>query len=344
MDMTLATLNIGGAPRKVILHAPKNGFFYVIDRDNGKLISAEKLGKVTWAEKVDLATGKPVLTPERALRERPGDAVAELPGRAQSLSRSPSARRPASCTCRPSRCRRSSAATWTTRTGIRCRRRSSSPAFPTADGDAPADGGKSFLVAWDPVKQRALGSSRRRVRTTAARWPRPVTSCSRARPMVTSMPTAPRRPQGLVVLRRHRGARHADHVLVGKQQYLSILTGPLHGAPGGFGSLAARFGWDARIHPRRLLPSCSTARPNYRQLRRPRFRQAARWPEMTVDDALGRTHPQWSAASCANGPSVRRYVAPDLRCLDHSAHADAVFSLFVRTGNEVKACRSSRAQ
>ena len=33
MDMTLATLNIGGAPRKVMLHAPKNGFFYVIDRD-----------------------------------------------------------------------------------------------------------------------------------------------------------------------------------------------------------------------------------------------------------------------------------------------------------------------
>jgi quinohemoprotein ethanol dehydrogenase len=58
MDMTLATLNIGGAPRKVLLHAPKNGFFYVIDRDNGKLISAEKLGTVTWATKVDLATGR----------------------------------------------------------------------------------------------------------------------------------------------------------------------------------------------------------------------------------------------------------------------------------------------
>ena len=33
-----------------LLHAPKNGFFYVIDRENGKLISAEKLGKVTWAD------------------------------------------------------------------------------------------------------------------------------------------------------------------------------------------------------------------------------------------------------------------------------------------------------
>ena len=54
----------------MLLHAPKNGFFYVIDRNDGKLISAEKLGTVTWATKVDLATGRPVVAPERALRER----------------------------------------------------------------------------------------------------------------------------------------------------------------------------------------------------------------------------------------------------------------------------------
>jgi quinohemoprotein ethanol dehydrogenase len=42
-DMTLATLEIQGQPRRVMLHAAKNGFFYVIDRENGRLISAEKL-------------------------------------------------------------------------------------------------------------------------------------------------------------------------------------------------------------------------------------------------------------------------------------------------------------
>lgn len=68
MDMTLAELNINGEKRKVILHAPKNGFFYVIDRQSGKLISAEKLGKVTWAEKIDLATGRPVENPEARAR------------------------------------------------------------------------------------------------------------------------------------------------------------------------------------------------------------------------------------------------------------------------------------
>ncbi|MEQ9737758.1 MAG: PQQ-binding-like beta-propeller repeat protein, partial [Algiphilus sp.] len=54
MDMVLADLTIDDQPRKALLHAPKNGFFYVLDREDGSLISAEKLGKVTWAEGVDL--------------------------------------------------------------------------------------------------------------------------------------------------------------------------------------------------------------------------------------------------------------------------------------------------
>jgi quinohemoprotein ethanol dehydrogenase len=63
-DIELATLSIDGSSRKVLLHAPKNGFFYVIDRATGKLISAQKYAKVTWAERVDLASGRPVEAPE----------------------------------------------------------------------------------------------------------------------------------------------------------------------------------------------------------------------------------------------------------------------------------------
>ncbi len=62
-QMTLATLTIKGKRRKVLMQAPKNGFFYVIDRETGRVISAEKLGKVNWAERIDLATGRPVETP-----------------------------------------------------------------------------------------------------------------------------------------------------------------------------------------------------------------------------------------------------------------------------------------
>ena len=59
-QMTLADLVIGGQQRKVLMQAPKNGFFYVLDRRTGELISAEKFGKVTWAERIDMASGRPV--------------------------------------------------------------------------------------------------------------------------------------------------------------------------------------------------------------------------------------------------------------------------------------------
>ena len=59
-QMTLADLLIKGRHRKVLMQAPKNGFFYVLDRETGKLISAEKLGKATWAERIDVESGRPV--------------------------------------------------------------------------------------------------------------------------------------------------------------------------------------------------------------------------------------------------------------------------------------------
>ncbi len=62
--MILADLTIDGKPRKVLMQAPKNGFFYVIDRTNGKLISADGYVKQTWTTGVDMATGRPKINPE----------------------------------------------------------------------------------------------------------------------------------------------------------------------------------------------------------------------------------------------------------------------------------------
>ena len=58
--LTLADLTIGGRPRRVIMQASKNGFFYVIDRKTGKLISANNYVPVTWAKGIDQATGRPI--------------------------------------------------------------------------------------------------------------------------------------------------------------------------------------------------------------------------------------------------------------------------------------------
>ncbi len=60
----LADLQIDGEPRQVLMQAPKNGFFFVLDRATGELISAEKFARVTWATHVDLETGRPVESEE----------------------------------------------------------------------------------------------------------------------------------------------------------------------------------------------------------------------------------------------------------------------------------------
>ena len=63
--LMLLDLEIGGRERQVIVQAPKNGFFYVLDRITGELISAEAFADdLTWATSVDLESGRPVETPE----------------------------------------------------------------------------------------------------------------------------------------------------------------------------------------------------------------------------------------------------------------------------------------
>jgi quinohemoprotein ethanol dehydrogenase len=63
--INLATLNIGGQRRRVLMQAPKNGFFYVVDRTNGKLINAGQfIPGVNWATGYDMKTGRPIENPE----------------------------------------------------------------------------------------------------------------------------------------------------------------------------------------------------------------------------------------------------------------------------------------
>lgn len=62
-DMELGELTIAGRSLKVLMQASKDGFFYVIDRITGKLVSAKPFAKVTWATGIDLKTGRPVEAP-----------------------------------------------------------------------------------------------------------------------------------------------------------------------------------------------------------------------------------------------------------------------------------------
>jgi quinohemoprotein ethanol dehydrogenase len=60
-SIILADLNISGSPRKVLLHAPKNGFFYVLDRATGEFISAKPYTDVSWASAIDQKSGRPIV-------------------------------------------------------------------------------------------------------------------------------------------------------------------------------------------------------------------------------------------------------------------------------------------
>ena len=79
-NLVLAEFDINGEQRKVIMQAPKNGFFYILDRETGELLSAEKYTSVNWASHIDLETGKPVKTEQGWYKDQPKLVVPSLPG------------------------------------------------------------------------------------------------------------------------------------------------------------------------------------------------------------------------------------------------------------------------
>ena len=60
----VATLDFDGKPRKVVMQAPKNGFFYVLDAATGEFISAKNYDDINWATGVDPKTGRPIENPD----------------------------------------------------------------------------------------------------------------------------------------------------------------------------------------------------------------------------------------------------------------------------------------
>ncbi len=146
-NMITATLMIDGKPRKVLMQAPTNGFFYVLDRETGKLISAEKTGKVTWADRIDIETGRPVERP--GIRYQEGE-VTLWPGTLGTHNWQPMSYSPQTGLVYIPYMQQPS------RYGPKVQPgdfafMGTSVRFDTAD---PADG-TGALLAWDPVAQKA---------------------------------------------------------------------------------------------------------------------------------------------------------------------------------------------
>jgi quinohemoprotein ethanol dehydrogenase len=156
MDMQLAELEIDGKPRKVLLHAPKNGFFYVIDRTDGKVVSAGKIAKVTWATHIDLATGRPVEVP--GARYPDGTTFLVKPGPMGAHNWLPMAYSPRTGLAYVPT---AEMLAYFNDAGIDPKTWKRWPGFAIDGGanadflvqDADPDNGTSALIAWDPLRQ-----------------------------------------------------------------------------------------------------------------------------------------------------------------------------------------------
>ncbi len=332
MDIVLADLEIGGKPVKALMHAPKNGFFYVIDRKDGKLLSAEKIGKVTWASHIDMKTGRPVETP--GARYEDGEELvwpspfgvhnwhAMSYNPETGLAYIPTIELPALFS----------------EEGIDVKNWQS-PDFHMSVGvqfgneDTAPDAGTATLLAWDPVKQQKAWQ----IALPAAWNPGTLTTAG-----------------GLVFQGRADGVLLAYDATSGKElwsvdvgsgisappitysidgvQYVSLLVG--WGGSGLIsGSIAAQHGWAYRIHPRRLLTFALGGQMAMPPSPPPFFPKPVDVPGFEVDAAKASQGVQTYAASCVlchGGGAVSGGAAPDLRASPLTQDYDVFKALMVR--------------
>jgi quinohemoprotein ethanol dehydrogenase len=334
MDMVLATLPVDGKPRKLLLHAPKNGFFYVIDREKGKLVSAEKLGRVTWAERVDEKTGRPV----EAAGARYEDGQETLwPGPAGVHNWQPMAFHPGTGLVYVPTMelpgfyddRGVDPATWRHRPN-----NLPSMGVEYLNEDAPLDAGRSELVAWDPLARRPA-------------WKHPTPGVWNGGVIATA--------GNLVFQGQIDGSFKAYAADTGKElwsfaagnaviappltfsvegrQLVAVLAG-VSGTAGLYGSLSAQFGWQARLQPRRLLAFALDAEALLPASSPPQRVAMPDDGDFAPDPALverGASAYGQSCLGCHGPAAISGGTAPDLRASPITRQA-AEFERVVRGG------------
>jgi quinohemoprotein ethanol dehydrogenase len=156
-QLMLLDLNLKGRMRKVLMQAAKNGFFYILDRQTGELLSAEPFVQVNWAKGVDLKTGRPMVVLEAFYDKTP---VTIFPTAGGAHNWSPMSYNPATgLVYIPS-----TYGSWTFvagdevialqtgHTGLG--QVTGTPIVPPSIGPAPLEGQRGVLQAWDPVNSK----------------------------------------------------------------------------------------------------------------------------------------------------------------------------------------------
>lgn len=255
MDIELATLTIDGKPRRVLMQAPKNGFFYVIDRETGKLISAEKFAKVTWASAIG-PDGRPIETPEA--RFPTGEALIWPGGTGahnwQAMSFSPASGLvyiPMQDLPGYYNQKGMDLKTW--KPATRAVLDTGFQGFDTKDLPPPTDDKMGSLLAWDPLAQKA-------------RWSVPMLMpfnggiASTAGNLVFQGNIEGKFVAYAADTGKVLWSFDAQNGIIGPpivyqfkgRQYVTIMTG-VSAMPSNLGPASGRFGWDYRTTPRRLL-------------------------------------------------------------------------------------------
>ena len=327
MDIVLADLKIDGKPVKALMHAPKNGFFYVIYRATGKLISAEKYGKVDWAEYVDLKTGRPVerkgaryedgqelvwpspfgthnwhamsFNPNTGLVYIP---VMELPGLFtdkgidKSIWQSPNF--------------------------------SIDPGVEFARDDIPVNAGTGALRAWDPVAQKL----RWEVKLPGVWNPGTLTTAGNLviQGRTDGKLVAYRATDGESLWQFDAGlgisAPPVTYTLNGKQ-HIALLVGWGGAGPAVGGSLQAQHGWAYRAQPRRLISFSLEGKAELPKLPPPSFAKPLKQEDFKVDEMLAQQGNVLYAEHCVlchGAGAVSGGYAPDLRASTIPLYDDAL--------------------
>ncbi|MEM7542528.1 MAG: PQQ-dependent dehydrogenase, methanol/ethanol family [Pseudomonadota bacterium] len=315
MDIILADLKFGEQTIKALMHAPKNGFFYVINRENGALLSAEKVGTVTWASHVDLKTGRPVEV--AGSRYEDGEELvwpspfgvhnwhAMSYNPMTGLAYFPAIEMPA--TFRD--------------TGIDLQKWKS-PHFRVGVGvefgteDTPADYSTASLLAWDPIKQEKAWSH-----PQPPNWnPGTMTTAGnlvfqgQADGQFVAYNATNGEKLWSIDLGLGISAPPVTYTVGGKQ-YVSLLVG-WGGAGLIAGTLAAQHGWKYRSHPRRLYTFSLDGDKSVPKMPPPVWAQPVDPSDFKIDESLASYGQQLYSQSCFlchGGGAVSGGNAPDLR-------------------------------
>ena len=313
MDIELTDMKVDGQVRPVLMHAPKNGFYYVIDRETGKLISAKNIVPTTWASSIDIKTGRPVEDPKARFEN--GEAFLLEPSsmgahNVQPMSYSPKTGL-AYITATESQA-------WFTDKGVDPvhwddKSRALSPRY--ALGAPPADAAKpktpvSYLLAWNAADQTKAWSQ-----PIPAGWGGGVTSTGGDLVLNGAIDGKfniydARNGKVLWSFDAQSGiSGQAITYLVDGKQYITVLAG--------YRGLSGNSGWDYRTQKRRVLTFALYGKA---VLPAPAPKQPKRFADdpTFVVDAAKAEHGAWLATdrrcvNCHGGGFAANGAAPDLR-------------------------------